>query len=113
MNSQKFTILILNSIVVLSLSASLAAVSDSYAKHPGVNRTKYTLGVMSTLATSVCSVGVVGLIFVVSPLFSSAISTFSISLTPLAIVDRKLKTFLERGASGRSSIVICNNNNNI
>ncbi|KAI3719359.1 hypothetical protein L6452_20256 [Arctium lappa] len=165
MNSQKFTILILNSIVVLSLSASLAAVSDSSAKHPGVNRTKYALGVVSTLAASVfyalllsvtqlslqkvikketfsvvlelqirtsivasclsivglfasgewrilrvevfsfddgslsyvmtliwaavawqvCSVGVVGLTFVVSPLFSSAISTFSLSLTPLAI----------------------------
>lgn len=165
MNSQKFTISILNSIVVLSLSASLAAVSDNSTKRSGINRTKYALGVVSTLAASVfyalllsltqlsfqktikketfavvlelqirtsivasclslvglfasgewrilrfevfnfddgslsyvmtliwlavswqvCSVGVVGLIFVVSPLFSSAISTFSFSLMPLAV----------------------------
>ncbi|KVH97227.1 protein of unknown function DUF250 [Cynara cardunculus var. scolymus] len=165
MNSQRFTILIFNSIVVLSLSASLAAVSDNSTKRPGINRTKYSLGVVSTLAASVfyalllsltqlsfqkvikketfsvvfelqictsiiasclsivglfvsgewrimrveifsfhdgslayvmtliwaavawqvCSVGVVGLIFVVSSLFANAISTFSLSLMPLAI----------------------------
>lgn len=164
-NSQKFTALIFNSVVVLSLSASLLAVNDDDSDKPsGVTSRKYALGFMATLSASalyafllsimqlsfqkvikketfsvvlelqiytsffatcvssiglfasgewrtlggemdgfgkggfayvmtlvwtavawqVCSVGVVGLIFVVSSLFSNVISTLSLALTPLA-----------------------------
>ncbi|XP_024992610.1 probable purine permease 11 isoform X2 [Cynara cardunculus var. scolymus] len=165
-NSQKFTALIFNSVVVLSLSASLLAVNDDSDRPLGVTNGKYFIGFMATLAASalyalllsvmqlsfqklikketfsvvlelqiytsffatcvstiglfasgewrtlsgemdgfgkgglayvmtlvwtavawqVCSVGVVGLIFVVSSLFSNVISTLSLALTPLAAV---------------------------
>lgn len=163
-NSQKFTALIFNSVVVLSLSASLLAINDESDKPSGVTNGKYILGFVATLSASalyalllsimqltfqkvlkketfsvvlelqiytsffatcvstvglfasgewrtlggemngfgkgglayvmtlvwtavawqVCSVGVVGLIFVVSSLFSNVISTLSLALTPLA-----------------------------
>lgn len=166
LNSQKFTALIFNSVVVLSLSASLLAVNDDSDKPAGVTDGKYALGFVATLCASalyalllslmqlsfqkvikketfsvvlelqiytsfiatcvstiglfasgewktlggemdgfskgslayvmtlawtavawqVCSVGVVGLIFVVSSLFSNVISTLSLALTPLAAV---------------------------
>lgn len=166
LNSQKFTALIFNSVVVLSLSASLLAVNDDSDKPAGVTNGKYVLGFVATLGASalyalllslmqltfqkvikketfsvvlelqiytsfiatcvstiglfasgewktlggemdgfgkgglayvmtlawtavawqVCSVGVVGLIFVVSSLFSNVISTLSLALTPLAAV---------------------------
>ncbi|KAL7258498.1 hypothetical protein ACSBR1_004599 [Camellia fascicularis] len=165
-NSQKFTALIMNSVVVLSLSASLIAVNDESDKPSGVSKWKYFLGFLSTIGASalyslllslmqlsfqkvlkketfsvvlemqiytslvatcvstvglfasgewktlegemdgfgkgkvayvmtlvwtavswqVCSVGVVGLIFTVSSLFSNVISTFSLALTPIAAV---------------------------
>ncbi|XP_071697772.1 probable purine permease 11 [Rutidosis leptorrhynchoides] len=165
-NSQKFTALIFNSVVVLSLSASLLAVNDDSDKPSGVTNAKYALGFVATLCASalyalllsvmqlsfqkvikketfsvvielsiytsffatcvstiglfasgewktlggemdgfgkgsvsyvmtlvgtavawqVCSVGVVGLVFVVSSLFSNVISTLSLALTPLAAV---------------------------
>ncbi|XP_059651688.1 probable purine permease 11 [Cornus florida] len=165
-NSQKFTALILNSVVILSLSASLLAVNDDSSGPSGVSKSKYVIGFLSTLGASalyslllslmqlsfqkvlkketfsvvlemqiytsfvatcastvglfasgewntlhsemdafgkgrvsyvltlaftavawqVCSVGVVGLIFVVSSLFSNVISTFSLALTPIAAV---------------------------
>ncbi|KAL5560608.1 hypothetical protein UlMin_036819 [Ulmus minor] len=165
-NSQKFTILVLNSVVVLSLSASLIAVNDDSERPSGVSNGKYILGFFCTLAASaiyslllslmqlsfqkvlkretfsvvlemqiytafvatcasiiglfasgewktlhgemksfgkgsssyvmtlvwtaiawqVCSVGVVGLVFVVSSLFSNVISTFSLAITPIASV---------------------------
>ncbi|CAL5401382.1 unnamed protein product [Camellia sinensis] len=165
-NSQKFTALIMNSVVVLSLSASLIAVNDESDKPSGVTNGKYFLGFLSTIGASalyslllslmqlsfqkvlkketfsvvlemqiytslvatcvstvglfasgewktlegemdgfgkgkvayvmtlvwtavswqVCSVGVVGLIFTVSSLFSNVISTFSLALTPIAAV---------------------------
>ncbi|XP_030479802.1 probable purine permease 11 [Cannabis sativa] len=165
-NSQKFTALILNSVVVLSLSAALIAVNDDSGGPAGVLRSKYIIGFICTLAASaiyslllslmqlsfqkvlkretfsvvlemqiytslvatcaalvglfasgewktlhgemqgfgkggfayvntlvwiavawqVCSVGVVGLIFVVSSLFSNVISTLSLAVTPIASV---------------------------
>lgn len=163
-NIQKCTILILNSIIVLTLSTSLVGVGDNSANPPGVSRTKYALGIMATIcatalyslllsltqrsfqkvikketfsvvlemqiytsavascvslvglfgsgewkllrdevvtfnegslsyamtlvwtsvALQICSVGVVGLIFVVSSLFSNVISTLALCLSPLA-----------------------------
>lgn len=165
-NSQKFTALILNSVVVLSLSASLIAVNDDSDGPSGLSKWKYVLGFLTTLGASalyslllslmqltfqrvlkketfsvvlemqiytslvatcvsivglfasgewrtlqgemdgftagrlsyvmtlvgtavswqVCSVGVVGLIFLVSALFSNVISTLSLALTPIAAV---------------------------
>ena len=165
-NSQKFTALIFNSVVVLSLSAALIAVNDDSNGPAGVSRSKYFIGFVCTLAASalyslllslmqfsfekilkretfsvvlemqiytslvatcasliglfasgewrslhgemqgfgkggvayvmtlvftavawqVCSVGVVGLIFVVSSLFSNVISTLSLAVTPIASV---------------------------
>ncbi|PON58894.1 Purine permease [Parasponia andersonii] len=165
-NSQKFTALILNSVVVLSLSAALIAVNDDSDGPTGVKKSKYIIGFIGTLAASalyslllslmqltfqkvlkretfsvvlemqictslvatcasliglfasgewrtlhgemqgfgkggfayvmtlvwtavawqVCSVGVVGLIFVVSSLFSNVISTLSLAITPIASV---------------------------
>ncbi|KAL6952605.1 putative purine permease 11 [Sarracenia purpurea var. burkii] len=165
-NSQKFTALILNSVVVLSLSASLIAVNGDSDAPSRVSKWKYFLGFVSTVGASalyslllslmqlsfqkvlkketfsvvlemqiytslvatsvsivglfasgewkslqgemdgfgkgtvayvmtlvwtavawqVCAVGVVGLIFVVSSLFSNVISTLSLALTPVASV---------------------------
>lgn len=165
-NSQKFTALILNSVVVLSLSAALIAVNDDSGGPSGISRAKYTIGFICTVGASalyslllslmqlsfqkvlkketfsivlemqiytslvatcasivglfasgewkslhgemegfgkgkipyvltlvgtaaswqVCSVGVVGLIFVVSSLFSNVISTLSLAVTPIAAV---------------------------
>ncbi|KAJ0779206.1 putative purine permease, plant [Helianthus annuus] len=164
LNSQKFTALIFNSVVVLSLSASLLAVNDDSDEPSGVSKKNYAFGFVATLSASalyalllsimqlsfqkvikketfsvvlelqiytsffatcvstiglfasgewrtlggemdgfgkggmayvmtlvwtavawqVCSVGVVGLIFAVSSLFSNVISTLSLALTPLA-----------------------------
>ncbi|XP_011656720.1 probable purine permease 11 isoform X1 [Cucumis sativus] len=163
-NSQKFTILISNSVVILSLSSALLAVNDDSERPPGVSKSKYFIGFISSLGASAlyslllslmqltfqkvlkretfsvvlemqiytslvativsvialfgsgewkslpqemasfgtgrvsyvltlvgtavawqtCSVGVVGLIFIVSSLFSNAISTVSLAVTPLA-----------------------------
>ncbi|KAK8509918.1 hypothetical protein V6N13_093756 [Hibiscus sabdariffa] len=163
-NSQKFTALILNSVVILSLSAALIAVSDDSEGPSGVSKGKFLIGFLSTLGASalyalllslmqlsfqkvlkketfsvvlemqiytsvvascvavvglfasgewkslqhemqgfdagrvsyvltlvwtaitwqVCAVGVVGLIFLVSSLFSNVISTLSLAVTPLA-----------------------------
>ncbi|XP_028754717.1 probable purine permease 11 [Neltuma alba] len=165
-NSQKFTALIINSTVVLSLSASLLAINDESAGSAGCSHGKYILGFLCTLGASalyslllslmqfsfqkvlkretfsvvlemqiytslvatcasivglfasgewrtlhdemegfgkgrvayvmtlvwtavawqVCSVGVVGLIFMVSSLFSNVISTLSLAVTPIASV---------------------------
>ncbi|XP_047318331.1 probable purine permease 11 [Impatiens glandulifera] len=165
-NSQKFTMLIFNSVVVLTLSAALLAIDDDSGIALGVSRSKYFLGFITTIGASalyslllslmqlsfqkflkketfsvvlymqiytslvatlvslvglfasgdwkgiknemdsftsgrtsyvmvlvwisiswqVCSVGVVGLIFVVSSLFSNVISTLSLALTPVAAV---------------------------
>ncbi|KAL1562068.1 putative purine permease 11 [Salvia divinorum] len=163
-NRQKFTALILNSVIILSLSAALLATNDGSDKPSGVSGGEYILGVFTTLAASalyslvlslmqltfekvlkketfsivldmqiytsivatcitvvglfasgewrtirgemdsfgsgevsyimtlvwtavawqICSVGVVGLIFVVSSLFSNVISTLSLAVTPIA-----------------------------
>ncbi|CAK9173787.1 unnamed protein product, partial [Ilex paraguariensis] len=165
-NHQKFTTLILNSVVVLLLSASLIGVNDDSDGPSSVSKSKYILGFLCTLGASalyslllslmqlsfqkvlkketfsvvlemliytsavatcvsvvglfasgewrtlhgemngygtgkvsyvmtlawtavawqVCSVGVVGLIFVMSSLFSIVISTLSLALTPIAAV---------------------------
>lgn len=165
-NNQKFTALIMNSVVVLSLSASLLAVNDESDAPSGVSRSKYILGFLATVGASalyslllslmqlsfqkvlkketfsvvlemqiftslvatcvcmvglfasgewktlhgemdgfgkgrvayvmtlvwtavawqICGIGVVGLIFVVSSLFSNVISTFSLAITPIAAV---------------------------
>lgn len=50
-NSQKCTVLILNSIVVLTLSASLVGVSD-HPDHKIMSQAKYTLGFVATLSAS-------------------------------------------------------------
>lgn len=166
LNHQKFTALIMNSVVVLSLSASLLAVNEDSDKPSGVTKSKYVIGFVVTLAASamyalllslmqllfqkvlkketfsvvlemqiytalvatavsvaglfasgewktlqgemgsftagksayvmtlvwtaiawqICSVGVVGLVFVVSSLFSNVISTLSLAITPIASV---------------------------
>ncbi|EPS72169.1 hypothetical protein M569_02583, partial [Genlisea aurea] len=163
-NKQKFTILILNSVVILSLSTALLAINDKSDAPAGVSSREYLVGVITSLAASalyslllslmqltfekllkketfsvvlemqictslvatcatlvglfasgewktlhgemegfstgkvsyvmtlvwtgvswqVCSVGVVGLIFLVSSLFSNAISTVSLAVTPIA-----------------------------
>lgn len=163
-NSQKFTILIINSVVVLSLSAALLALNEESEGTTGVSKGKYIIGFLCTLGASaiyslllslmqlsfqkvlkkqtfkvvlemqiytsfvatcasvvglfasgewrslhdemegfgkgrvayvltlvwtavawqVCSVGVVGLIFMVSSLFSNVISTVSLAVTPIA-----------------------------
>jgi hypothetical protein len=163
-NSQKFTASIVNSLVVLSLSAALIAVNEDSEGPSGVSRRKYitcllcTLGasalsslllslmqlsfqkvlkretfsvvlemqiytslvatcvsivglfasgewkslhgemegfgagrvsyvmtlVWTAVAWQICSVGVVGLIFMVSSLFSNVISTSSLAVTPIA-----------------------------
>ncbi|EOA38028.1 hypothetical protein CARUB_v10009499mg [Capsella rubella] len=163
-NAQKFTALILNSVVLLSFSAALIALNDDADTPAGVPRSKYIVGFVCTLAASalyslllslmqfsfekilkretfsvvlemqiytslvatcvsviglfasgewrtlhgemegyhkgqasyvltlvwtavtwqVCSVGVVGLIFLVTSLFSNVISTLSLAVTPLA-----------------------------
>ncbi|XP_058224183.1 probable purine permease 11 isoform X2 [Rhododendron vialii] len=165
-NNQKFTALIMNSVVVLSLSASLLAVNDESDAPSGVSRSKYILGFLATVGASalyslllsliqlsfqkvlkketfsvvlemqiftslvatcvcmvglfasgewktlhgemdgfgkgrvayvmtlvwtavawqICGIGVVGLIFVVSSLFSNVISTLSLAITPIAAV---------------------------
>lgn len=165
-NSQKFTILIVNSTVVLTLSAALLAVNEDSDEPSGISRGKYTIGFLCTLGASavyslllslmqlsfekvlkketfsvvlemqiytslvatcisiiglfasgewstlhgemvgfgkgrvayimtlvwtaiswqVCSVGVVGLIFLVSSLYSNVISTVSLAITPIASV---------------------------
>nr|GFA57519.1 probable purine permease 11 isoform X2 [Tanacetum cinerariifolium] len=51
-NSQKFTALIFNSVVVLSLSASLVAVNDDSDKPSGVTNRKYALGFVATIGAS-------------------------------------------------------------
>ncbi|KAL4368751.1 hypothetical protein GQ457_05G002710 [Hibiscus cannabinus] len=164
LNSQKFTALILNSVVILSLSAALIAVNDDSEGPSGVSKGKFLIGFLSTIGASalyslllslmqlsfqkvlkneafsvvlemqiytsvvascvsvvglfasgewkslqhemhgfdtgrfsyvmtlvwtaitwqVCAVGVVGLIFLVSSLFSNVISTVSLAVTPLA-----------------------------
>ncbi|KAJ9680456.1 hypothetical protein PVL29_019706 [Vitis rotundifolia] len=165
-NSQKFTALILNSVVILSLSAALVAINDDSEGSSGISKGKYAIGFICTLAASalyslllslmqlsfekvikketfsvvlemqiytsivatcaslvglfasgewktlhgemngfgkgrisyvmtlvwtavawqVCSVGVVGLIFLVSSLFSNVISTLSLAVVPIASV---------------------------
>ncbi|KAI6706363.1 hypothetical protein NL676_009325 [Syzygium grande] len=107
LNSQKFTALILNSVVVLTLSTALIAVNDDSEGPAGVSKGKYILGFLCALGASalyslfafphatlfpeavcwqVCSVGVVGLIFIVSSLFSNVISTVGLVVTPIASV---------------------------
>ncbi|XP_011085333.1 probable purine permease 11 isoform X2 [Sesamum indicum] len=163
-NGQKFTALILNSVIILSLSAALLALNDDSDKPSGISSGKYIIGILTAIAASalyslllslmqltfekvlkketfsvvlelqiyiavvatcvaivglfasgewrtlrgemnnftsgelsyvmtlvwtavawqVCSVGVAGLIFVVSSLFSNVISTLSLAVTPIA-----------------------------
>lgn len=52
LNAQKFTALILNSVVVLSLSTALIAVNEDSDGPSGVSRRKYVLGFAATLAAS-------------------------------------------------------------
>jgi len=165
-NAQKFTALIINSTVVLTLSASLLAVNEDSEEPSGLSKGKYIIGFTCTLGASalyslllslmqltfekvlkketfsvvlemqiytslvatgaaviglfasgenrtlhgemvafgkgqvayvltlvwtavawqVCSVGVVGLIFLVSSLYSNVISTVSLAVTPIAAV---------------------------
>lgn len=165
-NSQKFTALIINSTVVLTLSAALLAVNEDTDEPSGFSKGKYIIGFLCTLGASavyslllslmqltfekvlkketfsvvlemqiytsfvasgasviglfasgewrtlhgemegfqkgyvayvmtlvwtsiawqVCSVGVVGLIFLVSSLYSNVISTVSLAVTPIAAV---------------------------
>ncbi|VFQ75823.1 unnamed protein product [Cuscuta campestris] len=165
-NGQKFTALIINSVTVLSLAASLLSIDEDSDKPAGVTRGKYLFGIIAAIVASalysltlslmqlsfqrvikketfsvvlemqiytslvatlfsviglfvsgqwrtlsremhsftsgraayvqvlvwtgvgwqVCAVGVVGLIFVVSSLFSNVISTLSLAVTPIASV---------------------------
>ncbi|WJX82773.1 putative purine permease 11 [Trifolium repens] len=166
LNSQKFTALIINSTVILTLSSSLLAVNEDSDTPSGIPKGKYVVGFLCTLGASavyslllslmqltfekvlkketfsvvlemqiytslvatcastiglfasgewhslhgemksfqkgevayvmtlvwtaiawqVCSVGVVGLIFLVSSLYSNVISTVSLAITPIAAV---------------------------
>lgn len=165
-NGQKLTALILNSVSVLSLAASLLSIDEDSDKPAGATRGKYLFGIVAAITASalysltlslmqlsfqrvikretfsvvlemqiytslvatlfsviglfasgqwralpremhgfasgkaayvqvlvwtgvgwqVCAVGVVGLIFVVSSLFSNVISTLSLAVTPIASV---------------------------
>nr|GMD71676.1 probable purine permease 11 isoform X1 [Ipomoea batatas] len=165
-NSQKFTSLIFNSVIALTLSAALLAINEDSDKPPGVTSWKYILGIIAATVASalysltlslmqlsfqkvikketfsvvlemqiytsvvatgisviglfasgewrtlsgemqafttgkgaylqilvwtavgwqIAAVGVVGLIFVVSSLFSNVISTLSLAVTPIASV---------------------------
>uniref|UniRef100_A0A7N0UQ96 Probable purine permease n=1 Tax=Kalanchoe fedtschenkoi TaxID=63787 RepID=A0A7N0UQ96_KALFE len=165
-NSQKFTALISNSVVILSLSAALLAINDKSDAPQGVSKWNYIVGILTTLGASalyslllslmqlsfekiirkesfsvvlemqiftsivatcvstiglfasgewrtlhgemnsfhsgsvsyvmtlvwtavawqVCSVGVIGLIFLVSSLFSNVISTVSLAVVPIVSV---------------------------
>jgi len=165
-NSQKFTALIINSTVILTLSSSLLAVNEDSDTPSGIPKGKYVVGFLCTLGASalyslllslmqltfekvlkketfsvvlemqiytslvatcastiglfasgewhslhgemkgfqkgevayvmtlvwtaiawqVCSVGVVGLIFLVSSLYSNVISTVSLAITPIVAV---------------------------
>lgn len=165
-NRQKFTVLILNSVVILSFSTCLLAVNEESSGPSGVSKGKHIIGFVTTLAASclyslllslmqlsfekiikketfsvvlemqiytslvatcvsviglfasgewktlhgemnafttgkvsyimtlvwtavawqICSIGVVGLIFVVSSLFSNVISTLSLAVTPIVAV---------------------------
>lgn len=51
-NSQKFTALILNSVVLLSLSAALIGVNDDSGGPSGVSKGKYIIGFFCALAAS-------------------------------------------------------------
>ena len=51
-NSQKFTPWIINSLVLLTLSASLVAVNSDPVEHEGVSKGEYALGFICTLAAS-------------------------------------------------------------
>ncbi|RVW81961.1 putative purine permease 11 [Vitis vinifera] len=53
-NSQKFTPWIINSLVLLTLSASLVAVNSDPTEHKGVSKGKYALGFICTLGASTC-----------------------------------------------------------
>ncbi|CAH9090512.1 unnamed protein product [Cuscuta epithymum] len=165
-NGQKFTVFIFNSVIVLSLAASMLAIDEDSDKPLGVTRGKYIFGIIAAIIASalysltlslmqlsfqkvikretfrvvlemqiftslvatavstaglfvsgewrtlpgemhsftsgkaayvqvlvwtgvgwqICAVGVVGLIFVVSSLFSNVISTLSLAVTPAASV---------------------------
>ncbi|KAF8412509.1 hypothetical protein HHK36_000477 [Tetracentron sinense] len=52
LNSQKFTALIFNSIVLLTLSASLLAFSSNSSKPTGVSKGKYVIGFLCTVGAS-------------------------------------------------------------
>ena len=165
-NAQKFTAMIFNSVVVLTLSSALLAVNDDSEGPSGVSKRKYIIGFLCTFGASatyslllslmqlsfqkvlkketfsvvlemqiytalvatcaclvglfasgewkslhgemegfekgrvayvmtlvwtavawqVCAVGVIGLVFMVSSLFSNVISTVALALTPIASV---------------------------
>ena len=53
-NSQKLTPWIINSLVLLTLSASLVAVNSDPTEHKGVSKGKYALGFICTLGASTC-----------------------------------------------------------
>ncbi|XP_010097760.2 probable purine permease 11 [Morus notabilis] len=78
-NSQKITILILNSVVVLSLSAALVAVNDDSKGPTGVSNSKYIIGFICTLIGS----SIASLLFSVTQLSFHRIlprETFSVVL---------------------------------
>ncbi|TQD94845.1 hypothetical protein C1H46_019545, partial [Malus baccata] len=51
-NSQKFTMLILNSVIIVSFSAALIAVNDDSGGPTGVSKGKYILGFICTIGAS-------------------------------------------------------------
>ncbi|KAH0862481.1 LOW QUALITY PROTEIN: hypothetical protein HID58_079692 [Brassica napus] len=83
---QIYTSLVATCVSVIGLFASgewrtLHGEMDGYHK----GQASYVLTLVGTAVTwQVCSVGVVGLIFLVSSLFSNVISTLSLAVTPLA-----------------------------
>ncbi|KAK9713723.1 hypothetical protein RND81_06G047100 [Saponaria officinalis] len=52
LNSLKFTALILNSLVVLTISSGLLAIGNSLSTPAGVSRLEYAMGVLCTLSAS-------------------------------------------------------------
>ncbi|PWA54913.1 protein kinase-like domain, Concanavalin A-like lectin/glucanase domain protein [Artemisia annua] len=82
-------------VIRLYLTQPIDSVKQATLLRKGVGYTEPVTGgnveekkpeVKETKPTEVCSVGVVGLVFVVSSLFSNVISTLSLALTPLAAV---------------------------
>ncbi|KAJ4703800.1 Purine permease [Melia azedarach] len=110
LNSLKFTPFIINSLVLLTISSILLVFEDDSAESTELDKAKYAIGFICTLAASagyglmlsltqfflekvvkketfkVFSIGAVGLIAEVSSVFSNVISTLGLPVVPVLAV---------------------------